>query len=239
MNFRILYQDEHLVAIDKPAGYHVHPPEDPRHGAARAFVALSLLRKQLDQYLYPVHRLDRATSGVLLFALSKDSAAALQRSFQEGLVKKTYFAVARGWISEARLIDHALKNDERVYEAQTEVDPLARMELPSPVGRYETARYTLLKASPRTGRMHQIRRHCDSISHPLVGDSVYGDGAHNRFFKEKLKLPGLFLKAYALRFPHPVSGAEIRLHSRWGEKWLRVFELFGVCPLETEGPLFV
>jgi tRNA pseudouridine65 synthase len=235
MNFRILYQDDSFVAIDKPAGFHVHPPEDPRHLISQSWNCLYLLRKQLGSYLYPVHRLDRATSGVLLFGLKSETARRLCESFQNQKIKKTYYCVTRGWIKESGLIQHPLRSEhdpEIRLDAKTSYVGLAQLELPESVGKYPTARYSLVQIQPYSGRRHQIRRHMDHLAHPLIGDTVYGSGEHNRFFRERLGIQGLLLKAYSVELEHPQTGAPIRIVSRWNGLWHRVFDLFGFCPIQ-------
>lgn len=240
MNLRILYQDEFLVAVEKPAGFHVHPPEDPSHRISRNQNCLFLLGKQLGRYLYPVHRLDRATSGVLLFAFSSEIARDLNLALASGECRKTYFAVVRGWTEEQGVIEHALEAEQEGLEkkdALTAYERVAKVELPESVGRYATARYSLVKVTPKTGRMHQIRRHFDHVRHPLIGDTVYGDGKHNKFFRERFDCPALFLKAYSIDFTHPGTGAPLRITARWNDLWHRAFDLFGVCPHEACSPL--
>lgn len=227
VHLRIIYRDEHLVVVDKPAGFHVHPPEDTAHKISKNQNCLYLLGKQLNAYLYPVHRLDRATSGVLIFALSSEAASGLAAQFKKREVKKTYYCVVRGWIAERGSVDRPL---EPMKDALTHFEKLATLEIAEPVGKFATARYSLVKVEPVTGRMHQIRKHLSGISYPLLGDSVYGDGRHNRFFREKFGISGLFLKASALDFVHPITGKRHLIHSRWGGAWHRVFDLFGVCP---------
>ncbi len=232
MPLRILHQDEHLVIVDKPAGFQVHPHEEG-HALSRETNCLYLLKKQLGQYLYPVHRLDRATSGVLCFALTPESAGLLQKLLQSGEIRKTYYAVTRGWTDEDGLIDHPLKplySDKPPQEARSIYQRIAQIELPHATGRYATTRLSLVRTSPLTGRTHQLRRHFAHLSHPLIGDSVYGDGKYNRFFKEHLKLPGLFLKAYSLEFRHPFTDEPLRIISRWSHGWHQLFDVFGVCP---------
>ncbi|MEO5970933.1 MAG: pseudouridine synthase, partial [Bdellovibrionia bacterium] len=165
MSLRILYQDLSLVVVDKPAGFHVHPPEDMRHKIPNGINCLHLLSRQINTYLYPVHRLDRATSGVLVFALKPEVATALSKLFSERTIEKTYFTVVRGWVEPgASTINYPLKefnnSGEAVFrESVTHYEAIAWVELPTPVGKYSTARYSLVRVSPETGRMHQIRRH--------------------------------------------------------------------------------
>ena len=237
MSLKILYQDQFYVAVDKPAGFHVHPPEDQRHKIARSVNCLHILNQQLNTYIYPVHRLDRATSGVLLFALDSDSARLGCDLFRNREIEKVYYCVARGLIQDSGVIHHPLSSDadrqdlER-QEALTHYTPLASIELPFPTNRHLTSRYTLLRVKPLTGKMHQIRRHFAHISHPLIGDTVYGDGKHNRYFREQLKIIGLMLKCYSLEFKHPFLGSGLHIASTWNGLWHKVFDLFQVCPLE-------
>ena len=211
----ILYQDEHLVAVNKPAGLLVHRTNLDRHETE---IAMHIVRDQLGQWVYPFHRLDKATSGVLLFALDKETARRMTQSFTEGRVSKFYLAVVRGFTKDAERIDHPLREiadkmtgqnadrDKPGKEAVTEYRRLATVELPHPVGRYATARYSLIKASPLTGRNHQIRRHLKHIFHPVIGDTAYGDGKHNDFFRRQFDCHRLLLHAREIGFVHPYAG---------------------------------
>lgn len=239
MKFRILHQDPQLVIIDKPAGFHTHPPEDQSHRISRGQNCLFLLGRQLGAYLYPVHRLDRATSGVLMFALQVEAARALASQFQQQQVTKTYYAVVRGWTEDQGEIDHPLRElDSDPKPSRTSYRTVGRLEIAEPIGRYLTGRYSLVKVSPHSGRMHQIRRHFAHISHPLIPDPIYGDGVHNRYFRGTLGFSTLLLKARSLEFTHPESGARLRVHGKWTGDWQRVFERFGVCPFDNRvGPL--
>lgn len=239
MNLRILYQDPHLVVIEKPAGFHVHPPEDTTHRIHRSFNCLYLLNKQLGAYLYPVHRLDRATSGVLIFALTSQTATQLNQLFQSREIQKTYYAVVRGWMNpEQGWINSPLYSKEGAEEkgkaSLTHYQQVATLEIPTPDTfdnpQHPTCRYSLVRIEPKTGRMHQIRRHFSSESHPLIGDTVYGDGKHNRVFRNQLKTQTLFLKAYSLGFVHPVTQEPVHFKSSWNHDWHQVFDWFGVCP---------
>jgi tRNA pseudouridine65 synthase len=238
VSLRVLYQDSAIVVIDKPAGFHVHPPEDAKHKIANSVNCLYLLSHQINAYLYPVHRLDRATSGVLVFALRSEVATALSRLFSERLIEKTYFAVVRGWIEPGlSKVDHPLKEFNQSGEAipresVTYYESLAHVELPTPVGKFPTARYSLVRISPETGRMHQIRRHFAHLSHPLIGDTLYGDTPHNRFFREKFGVHQLYLKAFSLKFEHPVLNQWVGFHSRWNHSWHQIFDTFNFCPHE-------
>lgn len=211
----ILYQDDDVVAVNKPAGLYVHRGARTRRATR---TALQMVRDQLARWVYPVHRLDRPTSGVLLFALNPDTAKRLAACFANRQIRKSYLAVVRGYIAPSALIDHPLAPDahtskgaQNLKPAQTAYDRLGTVELPFSVGRYSTSRYSLACVHPPTGRMHQIRRHFHHISHPVIGDTVYGDGRHNRFFREHFACRRLLLAATELAFTHPRTGVPLRV----------------------------
>jgi len=216
----IIYQDEYLVAINKPTDLLVHRSWIDKDETR---FAIQMLRDQIGRYVYPVHRLDKPTSGVLLFALTKEIARALSEQMQANAFKKQYLALVRGYTEESGLIDYALKElldkmtdakareDKAAQEAVTAYEKIGQVELPFEVGRYNTARYSLLKLNPQTGRKHQLRRHMKHILHPIVGDTKYGRGEHNRFFREQFNAHRLLLHANALTFTHPVLNRELTL----------------------------
>lgn len=207
----LLYQDEHYVAIDKPAGMLVHRTRI----AEEAEYAMQRLRDQLGQHVFVVHRLDRPTSGVLLFALSSEAARAMCGVFESRQVEKRYLAVVRGWTEEADVIDYPLR-EEKHKEAQHAVTAyrrLATVELDIAVGRYPQARYSLVEVTPETGRMHQIRKHFAHIFHPLVGDTTYGEGRHNRLFRDHFGCERLLLHATALHFVHPLHHTPVAIYA--------------------------
>lgn len=212
----LLWQDEHMVAVYKPAGWLVHKTALAR-GETR-FV-LQTLRDQLGQHVYPVHRLDKATCGVLLMALHPEAAHALAQAFAEHRVHKRYLALARGWAPDAVDVDYALRPhdappDAPAQPAQTRLQRLARLELPESFDpRHASTRASLVLAEPRTGRRHQIRRHLKHIAHPIIGDTTHGKGVLNRWWAERLGGQRLWLHAWSLRVPHPVTGHEVALHS--------------------------
>jgi len=223
LQLRIIDRGEGWIAVDKPPGFFVHPHEDragprPIQGGPSC---LHLLRDQIGQYIYPVHRLDRPTAGVLLFALSSERAGELATQFQSQNVRKRYIAVVRGWTRETGVLDRPL--DEK--ESQTEFKRLGTLEIAVPSERYPTSRFSLVEVFPRTGRMHQIRRHFAAAGFPLIGDARYGDSPPTRVLLEYLKIQGLLLHAYQLEMP-----GLPKLRSRWGKKWHRVFDAFGICP---------
>lgn len=207
---RIIYQDEWLCAIDKPCDMMVH---FSRLGTDRQFV-VQLLRDQIGRKVWPVHRLDRATSGVLLFALDRDTASAVGKQFMAQTVVKRYLAVARGWIDEHGEVDHPLRKHKSATEGQpslTRYRRLATCELPMAMGEHDSVRYSLVEASPKTGRRHQIRRHFKHISHHLIGDTTYGDGRHNRIFRQHFACHRLLLHARRLELTHPQDGQQMVL----------------------------
>lgn len=205
----ILYQDEHLVAIHKPAGMLVHRT---RMSDGTEF-ALQALRGQLRQHVFPVHRLDRPTTGVLLFGLHAEAARELCKILEAGGMQKQYLAIVRGYTEAEALIDYPLKKDGEgaLQEARTRYRTLSTIELPVPVGRYQTARYAKVEVEPLTGRMHQIRRHFAHIRHPVLGDRKHGDWRHNKMLEEEFGIRQLMLHAWRLAFQHPYSQEALRI----------------------------
>ncbi len=199
----ILFQNDDFLAVHKPPGLHVHQPEMARRRVPRQMTLLWTLRRQIEKYLYPVHRLDVATEGVLIMAFDGKIAGQLQAEFQGGRVEKVYHAIVRGWTLDEGRIDMPLERDSNgtLADAVTNYRTIARVELAHAVGkRYPTARYSLVEARPETGRWHQIRRHFARSHHPIIGDREHGDSHHSRFFRETLGLPGLWLRAADLSF---------------------------------------
>lgn len=211
----ILWDDNTIIAVDKPAGMATHP--SPRHVDAED--VMTSLRQRLGLKVYPIHRLDRPTSGVLLFAKLPEIASTLGIQLQERQVQKIYHAVVRGWIMEDGFIDRPLKrirhegrgSESTTDEAVTHYRPLQRWEMPWPVRPHATSRYTLVELRPETGRTHQLRRHLAGFSHPIVGDTVYGDGAHNLAWRQQVGEGRLLLHASQLSFCHPIQQTMLRL----------------------------
>ncbi|WP_323004334.1 pseudouridine synthase [Denitromonas sp.] len=232
----ILYRDDHLVAIHKPAGLLVHRTALDRHETR---FAVQLLRDQIGQHVWPAHRLDRGTSGVLVFALDADTAGRLGQQFEAQTVAKRYVAVVRGHPPESGLIDHPLTRQRDDNEwvdpgAQTAAQParttfqrLATIELPIAVDRYPTSRYALLQVAPETGRKHQIRRHLKHISHPIIGDATHGKGRHNRMFAAHFGCQRLLLASTDLWLDHPVSGQRLHLHAAPASDFMALLDHFG------------
>jgi len=231
----ILYKDEYLVVVNKPSGLLVHKsPIDKRETQ----FALQIVRDQIGQYVYPVHRLDKPTSGVLIFALTSEVAKLLSEEFREGRVKKEYMAVVRGYTEYDGLIDYDLKvildkkadrdrsNNKEPQSAQTYYEQLKTVELPYPVSRYPVARYSLVKLFPKTGRKHQLRRHMKHILHPIVGDTKYGRNEHNNLFRQKFNCYRLLLHANRVSFKHPISKKYLVVDARLDEVFKQIVKLF-------------
>ena len=236
MKLSIIYQDEYLVAVYKPPGLLVHRSLIDKHETQ---FAMQMVRDQIGQHVFPVHRLDRPTSGVLLFALSSEIARELTEQFTQQQVNKVYYAVVRGYTDDEGLIDYALKEkldkiadkmadkDKPAQEAQTYYQTLSRFELPHPVGRYACARFSLVRLEPKTGRKHQLRRHMSHISHPIVGDTTHGDGKQNKFARQLYAFNGLALTCNQLTLKHPVSGEPLLLQAEFDERLVKLLAAWG------------
>jgi tRNA pseudouridine65 synthase len=211
MEFRILFQDAHWVAIQKPSGILVH-----RTGISedRVFVVQEL-RNQLGCRVYPVHRLDRGTAGVLIFAFDPAAARGLQAALEAEDCTKTYLAIVRGWLLDAGRIDHPLEKDGtgELQAALTTYRCLERAELPIAVDRYATARYSLVEIQLHTGRMHQIRRHFAHVRHPVLGDRKRGDRHHNHMWEREYGMRTMMLLSWRLALRDPFSGDLVRLEA--------------------------
>lgn len=218
----VLYLDSDLVAIAKPAGLLVHPSRLDAHEERSA---LKLLRDQLGERLWPLHRLDKATSGVLLFARNVEAARHWGMAFEGGQVHKRYLALVRGWPQEAGVIDQPLARDPELpsagqerLAATTRYRRIDCFEWPFSVdGRHPATRYALVEAEPLTGRRHQIRRHFKHIAHPLVGDTTHGKGAHNRAVAQWLGVSRLWLHAQAIELP--AAAGTLRIEAEPGAEW--------------------
>ncbi|OQX60265.1 MAG: tRNA pseudouridine(65) synthase TruC [Helicobacteraceae bacterium 4484_230] len=232
----ILYQDEYIVIINKPSGLLVHRSMIDRHETE---FALQMVRDQIGRFVYPVHRLDKPTSGVLVFALSKNTARLMTEIFIDKQVQKEYLAVVRGHTDKYGIIDYPLKEqfdkmtdakadkNKEAQSAVTEYTKLATVELPYPVSRYPTARYSLLKLIPKTGRKHQIRRHMKHILHPIVGDTTHGRTEHNRLFREKFNCHRLLLSAVRLSFTHPLNKQPLSITAPLDDTFGQIIDKLG------------
>jgi tRNA pseudouridine65 synthase len=231
----ILYIDEYLVVVHKPANMLVHKSMIDRHESE---FLMKILRDQIGQYVYPVHRLDKPTSGVIMFALSSDVARLLAQQFELHTIQKEYIAVLRGFSPQQISIDYALKEkldpiadkkakqDKEPQEAQTDMFKLAELSLAIPVGRYLGARFSLVKLLPKTGRKHQLRRHMGHISHPIIGDTTHGDGKQNQFARDHLNFSKLALCATKLSFMHPITQQPMMCETALEDDFQAVVDLF-------------
>ena len=208
----ILFEDEELVVIDKPAGLLVHRTSQAFGETENALIQL---RDQLGHWVAPVHRLDRATSGCLLFAKNEQILPQLKSLFMERDIHKTYLCVVRGIPAEKEaLIDHPLTSERsgKLQEAQSSYRVLAEIEQPfDTTGRYPTSRYSLLEVELHTGRTHQIRRHMAHIRHYILGDRKHGDNKQNSYFETHFGLQNLLLHSWKLGFTHPLTQVSLQL----------------------------
>jgi tRNA pseudouridine65 synthase len=210
----ILHRDEHLLAINKPSGMLVH-----RGWGKDGAIALQLLRDQVGQRVHPLHRLDRATSGALLFALSSEVARDMQELFAGGAVHKRYLAVCRGNTLEDGRLCHALSQKQ----STTPKPAITDFRL---LGAFE--RYGLVEAKPITGKTHQIRRHLKHLAHPIIGDVRYGKSEHNRIFRERFGFHRLALHCQRLEFPHPRGGAALNIEAPLPADFAALLERLGL-----------
>lgn len=219
----IIYQDDCLVAINKPHGLLVH--QSPIARDAEEF-ALQLLRDQLGQTVYPAHRLDRKTSGVLVFSLDKPTDRLMQQKFQNKEINKKYLALLRGFSPDEMTIDYALKRDDGVVQdAITHFKTQKRFELEIPFGKHSSSRYSLVEANPETGRMHQLRKHFAHIFHPIIGDRPHGCNKQNKFWLENFQMNKMLLHASELFFSHPHTNKNIEIKAEISEEFERVLQI--------------
>ena len=219
----IIFQDEHLAVINKPHGLLVHQSAIARD--AEEF-ALQMLRDQIGQNVWPAHRLDRKTGGLLIFSLSKEANALAQQLFRENLIQKKYLAIVRGHTPDEMEIDYPLKKENgAVQEAFTFFKTLQKAEIDIALGKHSTSRYSLVEAEPQTGRMHQLRKHFAHIHHPIIGDRPHGCNKQNKFFKETWEMDTMLLHASELQFVHPLSKEKIHLKAPLQSEFKRMMEL--------------
>ncbi|OKS89256.1 tRNA pseudouridine synthase C [Mucilaginibacter polytrichastri] len=225
MLLTILYRDEYLIAINKPHGLLVHRS---KIADDTDVFALQLLRDQIGQHVYPVHRLDRKTGGILLFALDKATDASMQQQFMNKEVTKKYLAIVRGYTDPTGEIDYALRKENgTLQDAFTAYTTLHQAELQVPFGGHPTSRYSLVEATPTTGRMHQLRKHFKHIFHPIIGDRTHGCNKQNKLFNEQWQMETMMLHAAHLSFTHPVTGKAIEIEAPIHDEFNRVMNLMG------------
>jgi tRNA pseudouridine65 synthase len=216
---QIIHSSDDLVAINKPHGLQVH--RSRISGNAHEF-ALQQLRQAIGKQVYPSHRIDRKTAGVLLFTSSRELNSLIQQAFMNRQVEKVYHAIVRGWLDDEGTIDYPLKNESgRLQDAITHYRSLQRSQIPLPSAGFTTSRYSLLEVRPITGRMHQIRRHLAHIFHPLIGDLKHGCNKQNRLLRWHIGLSIMLLHARSLRFTHPVDGIQVHIEAPYQPEYER------------------
>lgn len=223
----LLHLDDHLLVVDKPAGLLAHAS---KMAADVDVDLLDQLRQQVQGEVFLVHRLDRATSGLVLAARTREAAGDLGRQFMARTVEKTYLAVCRGWPAEAGEIDHPLgdvRPNSPKKPALTRYRRVATVEVPIALGKYAQQRYALMAVDPETGRYRQIRKHFHHISHHLIGDTSHGRTEHNRLFQSEWQVGRLLLHARRLAFTHPVTGERLAFVAPLDREFRRVIEAFG------------
>ncbi|BDH44773.1 tRNA pseudouridine synthase C [Salmonella enterica subsp. enterica serovar Choleraesuis] len=232
----ILYQDEWLVAVNKPSGWLVHRSWLDRD---EKVVVMQTVRDQIGQHVFTVHRLDRPTSGVLLMGLSSEVGRLLSQQFETHQIQKRYHAITRGWLTDEALLDYPLVEEldkiaDKYATQEREPQPavtyyrgVATCEMPVAVGRYSTARYSLVDLLPRTGRKHQLRRHMSHLRHPIIGDSRHGDLRQNRAAAENFGCQHLMLHASELSLTHPVTGEPLTIRATVDNAWMQALSHFG------------
>lgn len=233
--FEVLYQDNDLIVINKPEGWLVHRSWLDKH---ETVVVMQTLRDQIGQHVYPIHRLDRPTSGVLIFALSSEIARLLSEQFASNKIEKTYHAIVRGYVDGEAVIDYPLveeldkiadkfaNKDKPAQDAITFYKGLSKIELPIEVGKYKTARYSFVELKPQTGRKHQLRRHLKHIFHPIIGDSKHGDLHQNRAFSHYFAVKRLMLHASTVKIIHPITLTPLTIHAKLSDDWLKILREF-------------
>lgn len=218
----IIYEDENLIAINKPHGLLVHQSSIARDATE---FALQMLRDQVGKHVSPVHRLDRKTSGILLFAFDKQSEVAMHQQFMSAETDKRYLAILRGYAPDAMDIDYPLaKENGTMQDAFTSFKTLQKAEIEVAFGKHPTSRYSLVEATPKTGRMHQLRRHFSHILHPIIGDRTHGCNKQNKFFKDQWGMTTMLLHASELSFTHPVTQKQIHLKAGLHDEFKRVMD---------------
>lgn len=222
----ILFEDEDFVAINKPHGLLVHKSSI---AADTSEFALQILRDQIGKKVYPAHRLDRKTAGVLLFSLNKEMDSAIQTAFSQNLIKKEYLAVLRGHTDPEGTINYPLKKENgTIQEALTHYQTLATTEIDLPFGKFPTSRYSLVLAKPETGRMHQLRRHFAHIFHPIIGDRPHGCNKQNKLWKDTFQHDTMLLHAKSLAFSHPKTQENILIQAQIQPEFERALGILNI-----------
>ena len=227
MNIPICYEDDYVIAVSKPCNVLVHHSYMARNMDDEATL-IDLLKAQYNHKYYPLHRLDRKTSGLILLAKKREYVSAFQNLFIQNQIQKTYYALVRGFAPDKGIIDSPVKGrDANVHkEALTEYRKQEEITLDIAVHPYESSRYSLVELNPKTGRLHQLRIHLNKISHPIIGDPKYGDRFHNRMFEKEFDCTNMFLHAAKIEFIHPVLEKRICIQAEFPKHWLAAFLRF-------------
>jgi tRNA pseudouridine65 synthase len=198
---------------------------------------LQTLRDQIGESVYIIHRIDRATSGVLILGKSSADAESLAELFREKTIEKKYLAIVRGWTPETGTVDYALDDPDSgkgPLQAITHFVRLGTSEIDHPIGlRHATARFSLVEAQLETGRRHQIRKHFAHLRYPVIGDKRHGDVKHNSYFRDVFDLHRMFLHSMLLSFRHPYTNEVIRITAPVDEVFegtLHLLQLHAFCP---------
>ena len=225
-SLEIIWEDEYCIVVNKPNNVLIHHSHYARN--IKDATLLDILKHEHKQTFYPVHRLDRKTSGTILLTKKKEYIAKFQALFFDNKIQKSYLGIVRGFTNESGKIDSPVKNpDTKQYrDALTFYKTLQTVELDIPVHPYPKSRYSLIELHPKTGRMHQLRIHLNKISHPLVGDYKYGDRFHNRMFEQNFDCHYLFLHAYRLQFTHPFTNKELNICAPVPKDWEKINLIF-------------
>lgn len=222
----IIYEDDYIIAINKPAGLLVHRTKLARD--AKEF-ALQLLRDQVGYQVTPIHRLDRKTSGILLFAKQQEFVHAFQLAMQESTTQKRYLAIVRGFFPEEILVNHPLINESgKEQEAETQFRLLQQVEIPLAFGSFGTSRYSLIEAFPKTGRMHQIRKHLNHLRHPIIGDRPHGCNKQNALFLKEFNLSKMLLHSESLEIKHPFTGDLMKIKAEFPKHFLEMTSILNL-----------
>lgn len=226
MQLEVLYEDDYIIIVNKPNNVLIHNSYYARN--IKEETLLDLLLIQFKTNFYPVHRLDRKTSGVIVLAKKKENVSVFQELFNSNEIEKRYLGIVRGLVKNSIKIDSPVKNpDTKAYKnAETLCKPMFTKELNIAVKPYSTSRYSLVELKPTTGRMHQLRIHMNKISHPILGDYKYGDRFHNRMFEEKFNCCNLFLHAHSINFKHPFTDKYIQVIAKLPSDWKKIATLF-------------
>jgi len=225
-SIEIVFEDEYLVAVNKPNNFIIHESHYSRN--IRETTLLQFIEQQMGYPVYPAHRLDRKTSGIIILLKDKQYVQQFQELFITKNIQKTYYAIVRGFSPDAGTIDTPVKNDDTgIYkEALTHYKTMQNIELDIPVQPYDCSRYSLVQLMPQTGRMHQLRKHLNKISYPIVGDYKYGDRFHNRMYENQFNCIYMFLHAHQLDFTHPITNKKLQLTADFPADWKKLFNTF-------------